>query len=138
MKTSKLPYRVNSPRKLTLVLPLLVLLTLGVTTWPRGQSNSGRIEIQVAGDETQSEAAITLHGIGQADYVLVDIFYWQTVKDIPTPLLLHKMSVLPFYADIALGSDPVPVPRSAVKSVNVTVVKTVETHSEQFNQGDAK
>jgi hypothetical protein len=132
-------------KKLTLVLPLLALLALGIATWPRSQSNdSAHIRVKLFGDEKSTQAAVTLHDTLDADYVIVEFFYWESLQmDYSTgknfaPLLLHKVDVVPFYRDVPIGAGSVPVPRSAVKSVNVTVVKTIEESSVQFNQEKPK
>lgn len=122
-------------KKLTLALPLLVLAAFTLTARP---ADSDHFQIQLYGDETQTAAAVTLHGIKGADFAIVEFSYWQSVSGIPGPLLRHTVDVVPGYMDIGLATASVPVSRQHVKSVTVTVVKSVETHSEQFNQGDAK
>jgi hypothetical protein len=93
------------------------------------------IEVYLTGDEVSSLAAVTVHDTAGADSMIITVFYWIKYPQLSQEIVMSKTCVQPAYQDVAVASDPVPVPAIKIKSVSVTLVKNVA--SKKFEYGAA-
>lgn len=70
-----------------------------------------------------------------ADHAIIDLFYRRDflISEKPVNLLLRKTVVVPAMYKIAVMSDPVDIPLSAITRIKVTYLQTLKERVQEFS-----